>query len=121
MAKDVLSDEQIEKMILAALSKVARAGRVSLWDKLTHDSGPYEITVVNEDTLRLFKAFLAAAEPVIREDERERCAAVCDDKERRKWHILTEGGALEGFGPLDCAAAIRQLGAGSKGDADAPR
>ena len=36
------------------------------------------------------------------------CANLCYDKERRKWEILTGGGRLEGFGPLDCAAAIRE-------------
>lgn len=71
MDEPVLTDEQVEKMILAALQFVGRDG---LWAKLTHDSGPYEIAIVNADTLRLFKAFLAAAEPVIRADERERCA-----------------------------------------------
>ena len=39
--------------------------------------------------------------------EREACAKVCEDKERRKWAIIMERGSLEGFGPLDCAAAIR--------------
>ena len=39
----------------------------------------------------------------------EEAARVCDGKERRKWEIITGGGKLEGFGPLDCAAAVRAL------------
>lgn len=39
--------------------------------------------------------------------EREECAKVCDDLERKKWETLTQGGKLSGFGAIDCAAAIR--------------
>ena len=55
-------------------------------------------------TAEQLRAYAAAAVA----QERERCARVCEDKERRKWEIILGGGRLEGFGPLDCAAAIRE-------------
>lgn len=109
MAKDVLTDEQIDALILSCPME-----SYGLLCELPQDMIGSQFKTTAR---RWARAFLAAAEPAIRADERERCAAVCDDKERRKWHILTEGGAMEGFGLLDCAHAIRQLGAGSKVDA----
>lgn len=50
---------------------------------------------------------------LVRAQALEDAARVCDDKERRKWEILTGGGKLTGFGPLDCAFAIRALAAPS--------
>jgi hypothetical protein len=38
----------------------------------------------------------------------EEAAKCCEDKERRKWEILTVGRPMEGIGPLDCAHAIRE-------------
>jgi hypothetical protein len=38
----------------------------------------------------------------------EEAAKCCEDKERRKWEILTVGRPIEGIGPLDCAHAIRE-------------
>jgi hypothetical protein len=46
----------------------------------------------------------------------EAAAKACDNKERRKWEILTQGGQFEGTGPLDCAAAIRSLASTQQGD-----
>lgn len=42
------------------------------------------------------------------QEVRRRDAEVCLNRERRKWEILTghADGKCEGFGPLDCAAAI---------------
>lgn len=39
--------------------------------------------------------------------EREACAKVCDDIERRKWETLTSGGEMGNVGAKDCAKAIR--------------
>jgi hypothetical protein len=71
---------------------------------------PEPITVINTgmQALRGFSAeqMRAYALAAVLE-EREACAKVCDDKERRKWEIFAHGGQVEGIGPLDCAAAIR--------------
>lgn len=46
--------------------------------------------------------------------EREACAKVCDDLERKKWEtvsdIVTNGGRLAFAGPVHCAQAIRARG-----------
>jgi hypothetical protein len=42
--------------------------------------------------------------------EREACAQECDKIERRKWKIVMNGGAMQGIGARDCAAAIRARG-----------
>lgn len=44
------------------------------------------------------------------EQEREACARVCDKIERRKWETVMNGGAMQGIGARDCAAAIRARG-----------
>jgi hypothetical protein len=44
--------------------------------------------------------------------EREACAQVAEDAERRKWDTIRTGGKLEGFGAADIAAAIRKRGEG---------
>jgi hypothetical protein len=48
---------------------------------------------------------------LVRADEREACAKVCDDFERAKWesvkNITENGGRLAFAGPMHCAAAIR--------------
>lgn len=55
---------------------------------------------------------IAAAELIKQEvaNEREACAKACDDIERRKWEIMTQGGKLEGLSPRDCSQAIRARG-----------
>ena len=50
--------------------------------------------------MKRFAALVAAA-------EREECAVLCDDLERKKWQMLKQGGRLSGFGAVDCAVAIR--------------
>ena len=42
--------------------------------------------------------------------EREECATVCDEVEKRKWLTVQNGGRLDGVGARDCAAAIRARG-----------
>ena len=42
--------------------------------------------------------------------EREACAKVCEDIERRKWETLINGGKIDKVGAKDCAAAIRARG-----------
>lgn len=42
--------------------------------------------------------------------EREACARVCEEIERKKWAVLKDGGSMVGVGPMDCAAAIRARG-----------
>jgi hypothetical protein len=53
--------------------------------------------------------FCAVAEQV-RAEEREACAQECDKIERRKWETVMNGGAMQGIGARDCAAAIRARG-----------
>lgn len=53
--------------------------------------------------LESFAALVAA-------HEREACAAICDNAEKRKWLTFTEGGEAKGFSTADCAAAIRSRG-----------
>jgi hypothetical protein len=55
------------------------------------------------DSLELFAALVAAA-------EREECALDCEKIERRKWETMMHGGTMQGFGAIDCAAAIRARG-----------
>ena len=47
---------------------------------------------------------------LVAEAEREQCAKVCDDLERKKWETITTGGELTGVSARDCAAAIRARG-----------
>ena len=42
--------------------------------------------------------------------EREACAAICDNAERRKWTTFVEGGTCTGISAADCARAIRARG-----------
>ena len=42
--------------------------------------------------------------------EREACAQECEKIERRKWETVMNGGAMQGIGARDCAAAIRARG-----------
>jgi hypothetical protein len=57
---------------------------------------------------------LKAFEALVRADEREACAKVCDEFERAKWesvkNITENGGRLAFAGPMHCAAAIRARG-----------
>lgn len=39
--------------------------------------------------------------------ERERCAKVCEDIERKKWEVVRNGGHLAGVSAADCSLAIR--------------
>jgi hypothetical protein len=50
--------------------------------------------------LKHFAELVAAA-------EREACAKVCDNVEKRKWETLVNGGEMYAVGPRYCAAAIR--------------
>ena len=50
--------------------------------------------------LERFAVLVAAA-------EREACAHECDKIERKKWEAVMNGGAMQGIGARDCAAAIR--------------
>ena len=54
-----------------------------------------------------FEAWMLEAWEAGAKNEREACAKVCEQIERRKWEILTQGGKLEGLSPRDCAATIR--------------
>ena len=62
---------------------------------------------LNRDLLPVFERFAE----LVRADEREACAKVCDDFERAKWEsvkdITQNGGRLAFAGPMHCAAAIR--------------
>ena len=44
------------------------------------------------------------------EAEREACAKLCEDIERRKWEMLVNGGKVDKVGAKDCAEAIRARG-----------
>jgi hypothetical protein len=39
--------------------------------------------------------------------EREECAKVCDEIEKKKWETVMHGGEMQGISARDCAAAIR--------------
>lgn len=107
-AKDVLRDEQI----------------VDLWRA--------NFAHCTADTMRfaraLEEAILAAAEPVIRADERERILAVARDRAAHEasaaahhagnWHPAHEHHLKRHAAMQDVIGAIRSLGAGSKGDTD---
>ncbi len=55
------------------------------------------------DALERFAALVA-------KHEREACAGLCDEIEKRKWQTVMHGGEMQGIGARDCAAAIRQRG-----------
>lgn len=96
MAKDVLTDEEIDALDSGCLHWMAPRGRESV-----------------REFARLLEArILAAAEPAIRADERERCAKVCEPFNFDRPDDWTEYAKAK----AECATAIRQLGAGSKGD-----
>jgi hypothetical protein len=65
-----------------------------------HPMNPWS---ASQEALERFAALVAAA-------EREACAQVCDKIERRKWETVMNGGAMQGIGARDCAAAIRARG-----------
>jgi hypothetical protein len=54
--------------------------------------------------------FFSAAYEAGTAAEREACAQACDKVERRKWEVVLHGGAMQGIGARDCAAAIRARG-----------
>ena len=65
------------------------------------DDSTTNIWVLFTEQLEHFAALVAA-------DERNQCAKVCDDLERKKWETITTGGELTGVSARDCAAAIRR-------------
>jgi hypothetical protein len=65
------------------------------------DDSTTNVWVLFTEQLEHFAARAAAA-------EREACAQVCDDLERKKWETITTGGELTGVSARDCAAAIRR-------------
>jgi hypothetical protein len=44
---------------------------------------------------------------LVAKHEREACAKVCDEIEKKKWETVTHGGEMHGISARDCAAAIR--------------
>ena len=54
----------------------------------------------------VFIWFLERFEALVRADEREACARVCDDMMHKYWNTTDE----EGPDPADCATAIRARG-----------
>jgi hypothetical protein len=73
---------------------IRMAREAGLWPAVT-DTFPKK--------LERFAALVAAAEC-------EACAQECDKIERRKWEAVMNGGAMQGIGARDCAAAIRARG-----------
>jgi hypothetical protein len=67
------------------------------------DDSTTNIWVLFTEQLEHFSVRVAVA-------EREQCAKVCDDLERKKWETITTGGELTGVSARDCAAAIRARG-----------
>jgi hypothetical protein len=60
-----------------------------------------------DSTLSTDKEFLKRFEALVRADEREACAKVCDDK-HDTWRWDDEADSASG--PRDCATAIRNRG-----------
>lgn len=60
-----LTDEQIDKAIIDALTEVRSP---KLWQALTHESGPYSIDVANHDTRRFARAVLSRTIPAHRKE-----------------------------------------------------
>jgi hypothetical protein len=61
---------------------------------------PKEFAIVGNDSIKAFEA-------LVRADEREACAKVCDDKhDTWRWDDEPDSSS----GPRDCAAAIRARG-----------
>jgi hypothetical protein len=85
--------------------ELARQAGASAWDFGKDRNGKFLVSVDGVGITEELERFAA----LVREQALEDAAKVCDGKERRKWEILTVGGTLEGFGPLDCAHAIRAL------------
>ena len=83
--------------------EIIRMAREAGMDIDDEASGFGAIITAEPLDLERFAALVAA-------HEREACAKVCDEIERHKWEILTQGGKLEGLSPRDCAAAIRVRG-----------
>jgi hypothetical protein len=71
-------------------------------DKIIFDTIPAPIEAGIDEMRSLVLAGMKA--------EREACAQVAEDAERRKWDTIRTGGKLEGFGAADIAAAIRKRG-----------
>jgi hypothetical protein len=55
------------------------------------------------ESIEQFAALVAAA-------EREACAGLCDEIEKKKWETVMHGGEMQGISARDCAAAIRERG-----------
>jgi hypothetical protein len=56
-AQGELTDEQIERATIAALSEI---GAGAPWDGMTYSSGPYEVTKLRFGALRVLRAVIAA-------------------------------------------------------------
>jgi hypothetical protein len=73
-------------------------------DKIIFDTIPAPLEAGIDEMRSLVLAGMRA--------EREACAKVAEDAERRKWDTIRTGGKLEGFGAADIATAIRKRGEG---------
>jgi len=67
------------------------------------------IKLIEENGLTLHGDFDFFAH-LVAEREREACAKECEKIERHKWQAVMNGGAMQGIGARDCAAAIRARG-----------
>ena len=70
-------------------------------------NGLIYVTTINDDCVKELKAF----EALVRADEREECAKVCDGlkkKEIARWNAYGSDGSC--YSASDCAAAIRARG-----------
>jgi hypothetical protein len=84
---------------------IIRMAREAHHELITQDY-PGHLGQLDPWTLRLLERFAN----LVAEAEREACAGLCDEIEKKKWETVMHGGEMQGISARDCAAAIRDRG-----------
>jgi len=89
------------------------AGLIHYHDSEGHWTGVTNDNLIEVEENRWDDKLVRILEPfaaLVAVAERNQCAKVCDDLERKKWETITTGGELTGVSARDCATAIRARG-----------
>ena len=84
---------------------IIRMAREAHHELVTQDY-PGHLGQLDPWTLRLLERFAN----LVAKHEREACAGLCDEIEKKKWETVMHGGEMQGISARDCAAAIRDRG-----------
>jgi len=94
--------------IIRMMREAGWSGIYTQWAEPTGkpDWSPFKESLTVPVTMEQIERFAA----LVAKHEREACAKVCDEIEKKKWLTVTHGGEMHGISARDCAAAIRDRG-----------